>query len=379
MSMEVFVEAIGKIDDELVDEFYSCETSKKIPVYTMMKIMAAAIAAVISIGAAVTWIGNTRGTKPEDGPIVAIEESEKPLQTEVPTVEPIETPVETPTPIPTEEVTVEPIVSEETVVTEETAPIPSENVIPSNGDESTIAPSYEQNTENLYVAWNQSANQIQPCNPFIEQLEAEVEWEIRREEMQNNNTHPGYAEKDAAEAARPEDENSVDSQYVPPHEWAEDDPRFEGWIKNVILYSPVYSNWYWFNTKNIEEGIVWKDYYITQTDKEGIGSYSNVLLLKEKNKVESGALYIMQVQTGALTLKEANDIYYEPVFTNVQTSYYNGMDMYFVETAAGEHYIRFLIGDTLITIVDKGFGKDYVMELIQHVKKKQVLDWKLPD
>lgn len=371
MSMDVFVEAIGKIDEELIDEFYSCETDKRIQIYRVMKLMAAAIAVVICIGGAAAWIGNSRGAKPQDGPIVAVQESEKPKVSREPepTGSETEAPIQSTVPVQTIEPDVlnsdSPIVTENPNILAENTPVPDNQITPSEpvtediGDEATEAPTLIEVPGYMYTAWNQVECQIPPCNAYIELFDEEY-----------------FADSNKREEAAARVEPACDSESQDDIEfWDESDPRLQGWIKDIVRSVPVNDNWYWFNTRDIERGRVWNEYHAMQTKKEGIGSYSNVVLLKEAEKPESGAMYIMQVQTGALTLREANAIHQEDVFSNMRASYCNGIEMYLVENTNGELYVRFLIDDTLITIVDKGFGKDYVMKLVNHVKKVPEINW----
>lgn len=344
MSMEVFVEAIGKIDDELVDEFYSCEPDKKVQIYAAMKMIAAAVAIVICIGTAVTWIGNDRGKKPQDEPIAAVQESEEPKESQ--------------SPQPTNETaTTSPEILAQASPTPDTGV--SDNKENNKGNENnqkvpdnTGQPSIPGNQTNL-MAWNTVDNAVNPCGNGIADVDRAYEEYLKKLEEDKED---GW------------DQNAC-MTGIP--NWKKDDPRLQGWIKEIVYYAPVDPGWYWFNTRYMWHGRVWDSSFEVQTDKNQPGAYSNSFIMKDNAK-----LYVLQVVTDAKSLEEANALYPEAVFSgNIQISYWNGMPMYLVSNSNGENYVRVLVDDTLITIIDKGFGMELLEEMVQNIKQVPAIDW----
>lgn len=345
MSQKMLIEAIGLMDEEYIEEYFSYVPKTKNNLYRAIVVMAACLVMTVGVWMAMVWLGQSRTSDLSDGTIIAGKESEVPVIS-YDTVKPefahqleqtqlyAQLIVPAPIIIASHPVTIELHVTE--------MPQNGENsIVPDEKDEESVL-AVEKPISTDFTAWNLVENMMAPCYSGIQGIETKYYDYI------NGNVRVACAKR-----------------AIP--DWAEDDQRLQGWIKNVVYYAPVHDNWYWFNT----DALRWEDEYDLQTTKEETSAYSNILLMKEVEK-----LYIMQVKTSADSLEEANVLYPEEAFSNnIQVSYCNGMPMYLVENLNGELYVRFLVDDTLITMIDQGFGRECLMEMIKSVKQVPVIDW----
>ncbi len=421
MSKKKLIEAIGDIENEFLEEYSSYVPKNRIQICTTVKVLAACLALILCTGAMLLWVGNDRssqdnqrlvarnnhkntdnGNIKESAPPVLPEESNKQQQiliTESPVLDDSQT-KET-----EHENTVEPAQSYslnaneqiksllltdsietsgsktddqskvvDKVVNEEEGKVPDMELSPDNKEETKVPdeqlqpdnqqkPDYtddngqdsSSDSENnvMPTDWNQVDYANTPCVAEVTELNY---WrlEVLRyiEEGKDSSTANGSNQEEIMGNQRPD-------AYIAGGFIAEKNGVV--WDTRCLDKAPVLEGWYWFDMESLQ----WENEYVLQRQKAKDNAMSNVLLLKGDAK-----LYIMQTKTDAKSLEEANVLYPEEVFgTNLRITYENGMPIYLVENSNGELYVRFLIEDTFITIVDRGFGKDILYEMLKTVKQ----------
>lgn len=196
--------------------------------------------------------------------------------------------------------------------------------------------------------WNKVNSSFTPCNAEIEELN-----NYRTEHQQEDNTYKEQKVNQYLTA------NGHPTSYIAGT--VVTNKEGNSWNLERLAMAPVSKGWYWFDTMKLR----WNEYYVLQRPKEHEEAMSNVMLINGKM-----TMYVIQTKTEAKSLDEANKMYPESLFNgNLNVTYYNGLPMYLIENSNGETYVRFLIEDTFITIVNKGFDRELLFEMIKNVKQ----------
>ncbi len=359
MNIQKLGEAIGNIEEDFIYEYQSFQPKSKSRTYAAIGVLASC--AVLSLAVGITSRHHS-GRQPVPSPNIpdiaweTYHPTEQPSASEAATEVPdLQTPEETIS--PTEEPPTESsLLTAENEPTSQlpasTAPIPTPShsqspAAPNNSNASdyygtaSVVPS-------LRLAWNQVTACSEPYTDlFMESVPTDtpsspdqIETPTKPGAVPDGDSNPGSSSSVNSGSAAGSSSSKLED--------------YNGIIGCYWLFQPEFSQMTFASLPSIT----------TVNDKQ---MFSCCLYTEEKSK-----LYMVQVETNAASLEEANRQYPQKPFENLShLSYLDSSPLYLVENEKGECYARLYKDQILITIWEKGIGRDGLIHIIRNLEKRE--------